>query len=270
MIVPSASRTGLFLIGPRIPSGKRRASPHVRPSSFDVRIIPHHARGFGPTLKKSASSPLRSSNSTGFQVGKRVPSGCVPVATSTGDVHLPATRRDTQMPTSFAPSRVPPNQAATRPSRVSAIVDACALANGADSNTNSTIVGSSAIAVICDETKPTASRDAAMQARARRQVAMVRQPPWRAFYPDTRSFHFGRLLSATPHELHVEQRFLEGGREVPCTKAFNDLRIRELIAEPLSLWIARSRERLEAGRHHVQPGHHEDEVSLRRLQPAAG
>ena len=47
------------------------------------------------------------------------------------------TRRDSQMPTSAAPSRVPPNHAATSPSFVSTIVEACALANGAVSNTNS-------------------------------------------------------------------------------------------------------------------------------------
>src|SRR5262252_8574586 len=41
------------------------------------------------------------------------------------------------MPTSSAPSRVPPNHAETNPSRVSTIVDACALANGAVSKMNS-------------------------------------------------------------------------------------------------------------------------------------
>ena len=40
--------------------------------------------------------------------------------------------------------RVPPNQAATRPLRVSTMVDACALANGADSKMNSTTSGSTA------------------------------------------------------------------------------------------------------------------------------
>ena len=58
---------------------------------------------------------MRSSKSTGFHVGNREPSGCTPVATSTGGVHFPPTRRDNQMPTSFAPSRVPPNQAADQP-----------------------------------------------------------------------------------------------------------------------------------------------------------
>src|SRR5438874_9988571 len=48
--VPSESRTGLFLIGPSIPSGRRRASLHVRPLSPDVRTMPHQARGLGPTL----------------------------------------------------------------------------------------------------------------------------------------------------------------------------------------------------------------------------
>src|SRR5262245_9157860 len=49
-IAPSSSRTGLFLIGPRIPSGSRRGSLHVRPPSRDVRAIPHHPLGRGPTL----------------------------------------------------------------------------------------------------------------------------------------------------------------------------------------------------------------------------
>src|SRR5262245_37449871 len=50
MSVPSESRTGLFLIGPRIPSGRRRASLHVRPLSREVRTMPHHVCGLGPTL----------------------------------------------------------------------------------------------------------------------------------------------------------------------------------------------------------------------------
>src|SRR5687767_1060094 len=49
-MVPSASCTGLFLIGPRMPSGRRRASLHVRPPSVLVRSIPHQASGDGPTL----------------------------------------------------------------------------------------------------------------------------------------------------------------------------------------------------------------------------
>src|SRR6267143_4799247 len=49
-IVPSESCTGLFLIGPRMPSGRRRASLHVRPLSRDVRAIPHQPWGLGPTL----------------------------------------------------------------------------------------------------------------------------------------------------------------------------------------------------------------------------
>src|SRR4029450_11668885 len=53
--VPSASRTGLFLMGPRMPSGRRRASLHVFPASCDVRIIPHHVCGLGPTLSESVS-----------------------------------------------------------------------------------------------------------------------------------------------------------------------------------------------------------------------
>src|SRR5688572_20614087 len=48
--VPSRSRNGLFLIGPRMPSGRRCASLHVWPPSFDVRVMPHHVCGLGPTL----------------------------------------------------------------------------------------------------------------------------------------------------------------------------------------------------------------------------
>jgi hypothetical protein len=59
------------------------------------------------------------------------------LAISTGAVHAPLTCRDDQIPMSGAPSRLPPNQAATRPSFVSTIVDACALAKGAASKTNS-------------------------------------------------------------------------------------------------------------------------------------
>src|SRR5438132_4226298 len=48
--VPSESCTGLFLTGPRMPSGKRRAPLQVRPPSWDVRTIPHQLCGLGPTL----------------------------------------------------------------------------------------------------------------------------------------------------------------------------------------------------------------------------
>src|SRR5882672_6623088 len=48
--VPSESCTGLFLMGPSIPSGKRRASVQVRPLSREVRTIPHQLSGLGPTL----------------------------------------------------------------------------------------------------------------------------------------------------------------------------------------------------------------------------
>src|SRR4030095_3629124 len=51
---PSAIRTGLFLMGPRIPSGSRRASLHADPLPRDVRIIPHHSRRLAPTLSKRA------------------------------------------------------------------------------------------------------------------------------------------------------------------------------------------------------------------------
>src|SRR2546428_13814521 len=48
--VPSAKRTALFLIGPRMPSGKRRAPDHVRAWSREVRTMPHHRCRLGPTL----------------------------------------------------------------------------------------------------------------------------------------------------------------------------------------------------------------------------
>src|SRR5216683_5496443 len=50
IIVPSERRTALFLIGPRRPSGKRRAPDHVRAWSREVRTMPHHRCGLGPTL----------------------------------------------------------------------------------------------------------------------------------------------------------------------------------------------------------------------------
>src|SRR5262249_27140584 len=49
-IVTSLRRTGLFLIGPRMPSGRRRTLVHVRPLSGDVRLRPHHVCGLRPTL----------------------------------------------------------------------------------------------------------------------------------------------------------------------------------------------------------------------------
>src|SRR5438874_54348 len=49
-MVPSANSTGLFLIGPRKPSGRRRASLQVLPSSVLVRNMPHQDLGSGPTL----------------------------------------------------------------------------------------------------------------------------------------------------------------------------------------------------------------------------
>ena len=48
--VTSPRRTGLFLIGPSMPFGRRVAGLHVMPPSFDVRFMPHHVAGLGPTL----------------------------------------------------------------------------------------------------------------------------------------------------------------------------------------------------------------------------
>ena len=42
--------TGVFLIGPNTPFGSRIAAPQLTPPSFDVRFMPHHSRGLGPTL----------------------------------------------------------------------------------------------------------------------------------------------------------------------------------------------------------------------------
>lgn len=47
---PSASDTGLFLIGPKTPSGKRLGADHVLPASPEVISIPHHVLGLGPAL----------------------------------------------------------------------------------------------------------------------------------------------------------------------------------------------------------------------------
>jgi hypothetical protein len=47
---PSLRTTGLFLIGPRTPSGRRRASLQVRPPSAELFTMPHHLLGDGPTL----------------------------------------------------------------------------------------------------------------------------------------------------------------------------------------------------------------------------
>ena len=41
---------GLFLTGLITPSGRRTGSDHVTPQSHEVFSIPHHSRGFGPTL----------------------------------------------------------------------------------------------------------------------------------------------------------------------------------------------------------------------------
>src|SRR6266849_2674261 len=49
MSVPSESCTSLFLMGPSMPSGKRRASVQVSPLSREVRTIPHQLWGLGPT-----------------------------------------------------------------------------------------------------------------------------------------------------------------------------------------------------------------------------
>src|ERR1043166_8833286 len=130
-MTPFERITGLFLTGPRIPSGRRAARLQVVPPSREALVMPHQRAGLGPTFQKSRRVPSGQGESTGFQQGKRPPSGCSPVATVTGSVHLPSTRRESQMETSGFPSPVPPNHAATMPWGVSALVDAGALGNGA-------------------------------------------------------------------------------------------------------------------------------------------
>ncbi len=54
-----------------------------------------------------------------------------------GDCQRPPSKRAVQIETSGRPSSLPPNHAASSPSRVSTIVEAWADANGARSNTGS-------------------------------------------------------------------------------------------------------------------------------------
>src|SRR3954451_5845106 len=136
-IVPSPNCTGLFLIGPSMPTGRTSRSPQVLPKSVDRTITPHHFDGLGPVLQKRSSGPAFGWNKTGFQVGKRFPSACTPSTTSTGADQLPAENRESQMLTSAFPSACPPNQAATSPPSVSAIVEAWQERNGACSKMNS-------------------------------------------------------------------------------------------------------------------------------------
>src|ERR1043166_8372852 len=48
---PLGSRTGLFLMGPRIPSGRRVGAVQDRPPSCDAIHMPHQRAGLGPTLR---------------------------------------------------------------------------------------------------------------------------------------------------------------------------------------------------------------------------
>src|SRR5260221_10418469 len=64
-MVIAASWTGLFLIGPNIPSGRRTGADQVLPSSTEVDNIPHHCCTVGPTLYKSINLPLLFLKSTG-------------------------------------------------------------------------------------------------------------------------------------------------------------------------------------------------------------
>ena len=96
---------------------------HVLPPSSDDIISPHHFRGLGPTLKKSNNGPCLGWNKTGFQQGYCRSVFSPPFATSSGLLHLPSIKRDTQMPTSLEPSSLPPNHDATSPVDVSSIVD---------------------------------------------------------------------------------------------------------------------------------------------------
>src|SRR5438045_3360586 len=55
--VPSARSTGLFLIGPRIPCGRRRGFDQLLPWSSEVISMPHHFSGLWPTLWQSMRGP---------------------------------------------------------------------------------------------------------------------------------------------------------------------------------------------------------------------
>jgi hypothetical protein len=47
---PSSSSIGLFLIGPRMPRGRRTGGDQLRPPSLERVSMPHQQRGLGPTL----------------------------------------------------------------------------------------------------------------------------------------------------------------------------------------------------------------------------
>ena len=103
MSVPSASWTGLFLIGPRMPSGRRRASHHVCPPSRDVRTIPHHVSGSGrPCRRASAARPA-----AGTAPDSSTDAACRPAARRSrlrpAPSTVPSRCRETQMPTSRRP-----------------------------------------------------------------------------------------------------------------------------------------------------------------------
>src|SRR3954454_7583728 len=74
---------------------------------------------------------------TGFQQGRAFLFASSPLAASTGADQPFSSRRDTQMPTSSAPSRFPPNHAAISLPFDSQIVDAWQEGNGAVSKMNS-------------------------------------------------------------------------------------------------------------------------------------
>jgi hypothetical protein len=49
-ITPGRISIGFARIGPRIPGGSLIGADQVRPPSGDVRAMPHHCDGLGPTL----------------------------------------------------------------------------------------------------------------------------------------------------------------------------------------------------------------------------
>ena len=94
---------------------------------------PPRARATGRPCRRAAAAPSPSAPAGTGPGSSRGTAGRPPACRRRPrpvPSSAPTTRRATQMPTSSAPSLVPPNQAATRPPGVSAIVEAWHDANG--------------------------------------------------------------------------------------------------------------------------------------------
>ena len=115
---PSGRAMGLFLIGPRMPSGSLRGFDQVRPSSSEVCSTPHHFDGARADLGEQEDRPvLRAGTGPGSSrgtAGRRPGRRRRPGPASTTCPPRGGPRRWT---TSGSPSAVPPNQAARKPVR---------------------------------------------------------------------------------------------------------------------------------------------------------